>query len=924
MGGTRYTLHPDVSRSSPDRATIVIGKTLGPYAIVAKLGEGGMGEVYRARDTTLNRDVAIKVLPEVFAADADRLSRFTREAQALASLNHPNIAGIYAVEHRAIVMELVDGEDLSHRIEQGALPLADALPIAKQIADALDVAHQAGIIHRDLKPANIKVRGDGTVKVLDFGLAKAVAPGASKTDGAFGQLNSPTFTDAAFAAGFGGPGTQMGMILGTAAYMAPEQAKGRAVDCRADVWAFGCVLYEMLTGQRAFPGEDVTETLAAIVRGEPDWTRLPAGLPANVRVLLERCLVKDRAERLPDMSVVRFLMSDTAKSLSGAPATTSTIAAPRRLAAIVIGAVALAGVATFGVTRWLLSSDVTTPAAPTRAAIVLPDGDEVGSTYLLPIALSEDGTRLAYVGRRNGKTRIYIRGLAEAEPRALDGTDGGEGPFFSPDGQWVAFFAGSRLRKIAVGGAALQTLAEAANHRGGVWSRDGYIYFAPTNTGGIWRVPEDGGAATEVTRKNPATGEISHRWPHVAAGTSTLLFAVWTGPGYDEASIAVQTIGSPGHQVLVKGADAPRYAATPGLLLYTRIGQLFAVPWQPSQTTLGRAVPVAMAVQTNVEGNEGQGNYALSANGTLAYLTGGRGLEAKRLVWIDRQGTLEPAPVPERTYENVVIAPDQTRAIVQILEGITSLWTYDFSRNTLTPIANSTASSQAPLYTADGTRVIYRATRQGLRNLYWRLVDGSGDEEPLTSKPDVSQTPTSVSGDGRWLLYNENGAQESGGVGVWVIRLDGDRTPGRVFTSPNGENDAQFSPDGRWIAYQAPVSSRQEIYVAPFPGPGPRRQVSIEGGTEPLWSHDGRELLFQSGARLMSVVVTPGTTLSMSAPRVVHEGRFFRSINGNSSWAMTRDGTRFLRIQQVEPERAVTHIALALNWFEEASRLVTR
>ena len=900
------------------------GTRLASYEIVSLIGAGGMGEVYKARDTKLNRDVAVKILPELFAADADRLARFTREAQALAALSHPNIAGIYAVEHPstgsgqagAIVMELVEGEDLSRRIDQGAMPLADALPIAKQIADAVDAAHEAGIIHRDLKPANIKVRDDGTVKVLDFGLAKV----AEATEGAGGTErrsteNSPTLT---------ARGTEMGMILGTAAYMAPEQARGRAVDRRADVWAFGCVFYEMLTGQRAFPGEDVTDTLAAIVRGEPDWKKLPADLPAPVRVLLERCLIKDRADRLPDMSVVRFLMSDPAKSLSGTSPGTTPGTSPRRIAPLVIAAVAVAVVATFAVTRWLASAGATSTGALTRAALVLPDGHEVGSTNLLPIALSDDGTRLAYVGLHDGKTRIFVRALADAAPKALEGTEGGEGPFFSPDGQWIGFFAGSKLRKIAVGGAAMQPLTDAPNHRGGVWSRDGYIYFAPTNTGSIWRVSEDGGAATEVTRKDPTKGEISHRWPHVVQGTSTLLFGVWTGPGVDEASVAVQTIGTPGHHMLVTGGNAPRFAPKPGLLFYTRVGELFAVPWQPSHTTIGRAIPVSMAEWTNDNGNEGPGNYVVSGNGTLAYIAGSSAMNAKRMVWIDRKGTLTPAPLPDRIYENAAIAPDGTRAIVQIRGSSVSLWTYDFSRNTLTPVANFQGSSQAPLYSHDGARLIYRGTRQGYRNLYWRLVDGSGEEERLTTKPDVNQTPTSVSADGHWLLYSENSAQEVGGTGVWLIRLDGDRTPRRVFTAPSGEVNAQFSPDGKWIAYQAPVASRQEIYVAPFPGAGPSRRVSTHGGTQPLWSHDGRELLFQSGTQLLSVTVTPGPALSISTPRVVHEGRFLQSINGNTPWSMTKDGQRFLRTQQVELERPVTDITLVLNWFDEATRLVRR
>jgi dipeptidyl aminopeptidase/acylaminoacyl peptidase len=436
-------------------------------------------------------------------------------------------------------------------------------------------------------------------------------------------------------------------------------------------------------------------------------------------------------------------------------------------------------------------------------------------------------------------------------------------------------------------------------------------------------VPQDGsGPPTEVTRKDPATGEINHRWPHAIAGTNTLLFGVWTGPGDDEQSVAMQTIGTPGHHVLVGGANAPRYAAGPGVLIYSYLGELFAARWRPTDTSLGQAVPVAMPELTSDSGgNEGSGNYAVSTNGTLAYIAGGRGRNAKRLVWIDRAGKIEPSAWPERVYENVTIAPDGTRAIVQIKEGKTGLWMADLARQTLVPIGNnSQGSSQAPLWTIDGTRVIYRATRKGLRNLYWRAADGSGDEEALTSKPDVVQTPTSMSPDGQWLVFNEGSAQDT--AGVWMLKLQGDRTPRRVFTPSGGESNGQISPDGKWIAFQAPVSSRQETYVAPFPGPGPRQQISNGGGAEPLWSRDGRELFFQSGGRLMGVTVTPGPRFSASAPRVVHEGRFQPSINGNTPYAITRDGRMFLRIQQVDPERVITHVSLVLNWFEEVARLV--
>lgn len=818
-----------------------------------------------------------------------------------------------------LVLEFVDGRALSEILRAGGMPWREAIPYARQIADALGAAHERGIIHRDLKPENVMVTPDGQLKVLDFGIGKALEGEGSSTTGSDGTpANSPTITTAP---------TRAGIVLGTAGYMSPEQAKGRPTDRRSDVWAFGCVLYEMLTGRRAFEGEDITETVAAIVRDEPDWTRLPADLPPNVRVLLERCLVKDRAGRLADMSVVRFLLSDSGTFVSSgsAAARPDPPAATRhRWAPVVLATAVVAAALTYGATRWLLPREAPTVERVAHVSMALPAGVELGSTQLLPVAISRDGTRVAFVGRRDGKNQIYVRALEEREPEALEGGEGGDGPFLSPDGRWIAFFSGSKLRKTAVGGTALQTLADAPGHRGGNWGDDGYIYFAPTNMSGIWRVPEGGGAAEEVTSVNAAAGEISHRWPHRIPGTDTLLFSVWTGPGDDEHHVATQSIGSREHHLLVHGGDAPQYAAKPGLLLYAHSGELLTVPWQPSQQDLGKAVPVASGEHPNDSiGNEGCGNFAVSDDGTLAYLIGGQSRNAMRLVWIDRAGTLVPLPLSARAFENVAISPDGTRAVVQIREGITRLWIYDFGRGTITPLSTGSGSSQAPLWTADGTRVIFRGTRGGTRNLYWIAVDGSGDEERLASKPKVIQTPTSVSADGRWLLFDETGPDEPGGVGIWVMRLDGDRSSRRLFPATASGRDGQLSPDSKWVAYQSDVSSRQEIFVAPFPGPGERRLLSTDGGTEPLWSRDGRDLYFQSGTRLMGVSVAPGASFSASSPRVVHEGRFFATINGNTSFNTAKDGARFLRIQPVDPQQAITRIELVLNWFSALNRRVS-
>jgi len=897
------------------------GTRLGPYETTAAIGAGGMGEVFRAKDTKLGREVAIKVLPAVFAQDPERLARFEREARLLASLNHTNIAHIYGFESATLgdrstvhflAMEMVEGEDLAQRLKRGAIPVDESIAIAKQVAEGLEEAHEHGIVHRDLKPANIKLTPDGKVKVLDFGLAKAYEN--TGTSSAPEVSHSPTMSRHA---------TEAGMIMGTAAYMSPEQARGKAIDKRADIWAFGVVLFEMLTGERLFAGETVSDTLASVLKDAPRFAALPAGTPPRLRRLMERCLERDIKVRLRDIGEARV---ELGRIESGAPdsgpigtaVATASSRANQRVAPVVIATAAVAIIATLGLSRWLTSRAMPASGAVAHVSVALPDGDELGMVHLRPLAISADGTRLAYVALHEGKNQIYLRTLSEPSARALDGTEGGISPFFSPDGEWLAFFASGALRKVAVGGGALQTLAEAPYQRGGCWGSDGYIYFAPVNSGGIWRVPEGGGAASEVTRKDATAGEISHRWPQLIPGTNTLLFGMWTGPGDDEQNVAVQTIGDAKHHVLVRGGGGARYARGPGMLVYTQAGALFAVPWRPPQTDLGRAVPLAMPEQTFDAGlNESAGNFDVSEDGTLAYLAGGRARNASRLVFVDRAGEITLPPLPERNYETALISPDGRRAVVQIREGVTSFWMYDLARNSLTPIGGSTGSSQSPLWTPDGTRIIYRGTRKGLRNIYSRAADGSGEEEVLTTKADVVQSPSTISPDGRSLVFNESGAQQKGGTGVWVMPLDGDRVPRALFPQPAGEENPQLSPDGRWIAYEVNVSSRKEIYVSPFPGPGPGQKVSADGGEEPLWSPDGRELFFQEGARLMSATVALGPVFSASAPRFVHEGRFLRSLNSRTSWSITPDGRRFLRIQRVEPERAITRIDLVLNWFEE-------
>jgi serine/threonine-protein kinase len=886
------------------------GTRLGPYEIIGPLGEGGMGEVYRATDARLSRVVALKALHALFSGDPERVARFEREARLLASLNHPNIAAIHGLEEVAgekyLILEFVEGRTLADVLKTGPLPIAEATAFARHIADALAAAHERGIIHRDVKPGNIMVTAEGAIKVLDFGLGKALDEEPISE-----SANSPTKTLG---------GTRAGIILGTAGYMSPEQAKGRAADKRSDVWAFGCVVYEMLTGARAFDGEDITETLAAIVRGEPNWAALPANVPPSVRELLEHCLIKNRAERLSDMSVVRYLLSE--RTLSGSPLPTAATAPARPARSvgwfITAGLVVAAVLLTTGVMRfWNPAGALAASTGVTRLSIALPDGDQIGFVNQAPVAISPDGATVVYPGIRGGTLQLYVRGLSEAEPKALAGTDGGKSPFFSPDGRWIGFFAQGMVKKVAVGGAGLQVLTDATDARGGTWATDNHIYFAPSNTSGIWRVPTSGGSATEVTHPDPAKGEISHIWPQVQADHDTMIFTVRSGPGPDEHVIVSQSLSTGERHALVPGGDMPRHVTT-GHLVYGRFDTLFALPWMPWQHDLTGIVPVTLPEFPRLD-TEGAADYAVSDNGTLVYLAGGPSRTRNRVVWVDRGGKTEALPLPEKEYEAVALSPDGRQAVVQVLEGTVTLWIFDLARQAMTPFLVSGGSSQAPVWTPDGKRLFYRGTRNGFRNIYAKASDGTGVEERLTTKGSVVQTPTSVSTDGKWLLFSEAGGTREKNNGLWALPLDGstDRTPRQVLPPGEFGTNGQFSPDCRWIAYVSPVSGRSEVYVRAFPGPGPRKQISTMGAEQPRWSRDGRELYFTAlNEKVMAVDVSTRSGLAAGVPRILHEGRYKGQVNGNTAYDVARGG-RFLMVQQGQMQNAVTRIDVVLNWFTE-------
>jgi serine/threonine-protein kinase len=863
-----------------------------------------MGEVYRARDTLLERDVAIKVLPDLFASDAERLARFRREAQTLASLNHPNIAIIHGLEQsgevHALVMELVSGEDLSQRIARGPIPIDEALLIAKQIADALEAAHEQGIIHRDLKPANIKLRPDGTVKVLDFGLAKAfdVAPSASDAS------QSPTITSPAM--------THMGVILGTAAYMSPEQTRGQAVDKRSDIWAFGCVLYEILTARTAFAGDTISDTIAAILGRGPDWQTLPATTPDSIRRLLRRCFEKDPKRRLHDIADARIeieeVLHQTDASWQAAPLPTAPAAGMgalgRRPLPLSLGTLLLgAGIA--GVAIWFLRpASSVGPQPVSRFAITLPPGDQLGPGR--PVALSPDGSQLAYLAIRGSARQLYLRAMGSLETKAIPGTEGALDPFFSPDGQWIGFFAGGKMKKVSVNGGAALSLADAGDPLGASWGSQGTIVFAPTPFSVLVQVPSEGGGPQPLTQI--AKGESSHHHPEFLPGGHAVLFAA-TDPG--SARVAVQLIETGERRDLIQAAISPRYASS-GHLLYAQGQTLMAVPFDPQRLEIkGAAVPA-------VEGVAGADQYSISATGSLVYVPGDVQRTQRRLVWVSRNGAEQTLVAPAREYDTPRLAPDGKRVAVEIGPQI---WLYDPSRDTLTRLTFEGDLNNSPEWAPDGTRVAFYSTRDGPQKMFWQLADGSGGLERLTSGESGPQTPKSWSADGQLLAFQDISPTMQ--RDIWVLRLS-DRKTEPFLRTPFIEGAPAFSPDARWLAYVSNESGRPEIYVQPYPGPGGKWQISTDGGTEPVWSRNGREVFYRSGNKMMAVATTTQPRFSAGKPQVLFEGEYFmkRFPVMGPAFDVSPDGQRFLMVKETDQAPSLTQINVVLNWFEELKRRV--
>jgi len=895
---------------------LVPGTRLGPYEIHSPLGAGGMGEVYRAHDTKLGRDVALKVVAESFARDPERSARFHREAQLLAALNHPHIATIHGLEEaggtRFFVMELVEGETLADRLsqERGGLPLDEALRIARQVADALQAAHDRGIIHRDLKPANIALTADGQVKVLDFGLAKALDPVPGSDVSA-----SPTLSFAA---------TQIGVVLGTAAYMAPEQARGKPTDKRADIWAFGCVLYEMLTGKRAFDGEDVTVVLASVIKGEPDWAALPANVPAPIVTLLRGCLEKERRSRVSDIGAAIFVL-DHAARLGGpsvAPALPAERVVPRwrrtapLAASLVLGAVGAGG------TVWVMTRPEsprvvrTVLTAPESAALVVQGNDR-------DVAISRDGSRIVY----RGNNQLLVRNLNRLEPTVLGGLGAPRGPFISPDGQWIGFFDPNinMLKKVAItGGPAVSLCATTPNPRGGTWGDDGTVVFATADTTlGLQRVSAAGGEPTVLTKPDPARGETDHIWPEFLPGGEAVLFTITSAEsGIDNSQIAVLDLRSNTYKVLVRGGSHAQYLPT-GHLVFGSGGTLRAVPFDLARLEVtGTPVPVLEGVVYTPSGTV---DAVVGMNGTLMYVAGTvttpRVLST--LAWVDRRGGAKPLIAREASYRAPRISPDVSRIAVSILaqDGNEDVWVIDSERGTQTRLTSEREVDALPLWTPDGKRIVFSTVRTGTANsLYWMPADGSGSAEVLTQATS-NQGATSWFPDGSVVAFYDVGNTYD------IFTLKPGATPVRFLETKFREQGAVFSPDGRWIAYSSDETGRAEIYVAPYPGPGGKIAVSAAGGRSPRWSSDGKELVYRNARQMMAVAVTPGPTLGIGSPRLLFEGEYAQEEMGQGAhnYDVTADGQRFimmLPVAQTERAEARREMVVVQNWFEELKRLV--
>jgi serine/threonine-protein kinase len=866
-----------------------------------------MGEVYRARDPKLRRDVAIKVLPEAFSHDEERLARFEREARVLASVNHPNIATIHGLEAAGgvgfLVMECVEGTTLADRMSEGPLPVEETLLLFKQIAEALEAAHARSVVHRDLKPSNVKVTPEGHVKLLDFGLAKALAGDVPAHD----LSESPTVSR---------PATRDGVLLGTAPYMSPEQARGRAVDHKADIWAFGCCLYEALSGKALFLEDTVSDTLAGILKVEPEWTGLPVATPAIIRSLLRRCLAKDPNHRLQHIGDARVEIEEALAEPSF-PAPPESLAAAtqsaRRLLAMGAGGLAM-GVALASVIVWTAFPSAESPMRDAvHFGVTLPADLELAGDYPCPVAVSPDGRTLAFVGTSGHEDKLYLRSLDSLDLRPIPGTDGARSPFFSPDSQWVGFFAGGELRKVSVDGGVSMALCSAQEGREASWAPDDTIVFTRSKAPTLYRVPASGGPAHEIAGLEAERGEMGFFSPHVLPGGRSVVFAASSGGGLESQKIVAASLSTGERRTLIEGGVRPLYAPS-GHLLYSRGESLMAVRFDVEGVEVSGA-PVL--VLQGLEAREVTTYFTVSDGGVLAYVPVQEAAETS-LAWSDFQGILEPVRLQPREYWGPSLSPDGTHvAMTTYGDQVMETWVLELDRGALSRFAFK-GGNHIPVWTPDGSRLVFSSDREGPFNLFWKPADGSGAAERLSTS-EWHQDPASWSPDGKTLAFAQN--HRVTGWDIWLLHMDGETREEPFVATDFHEYHPMISPDGRWLAYASNESGRLDVYVQPFPQGGAKWLISTEGGTAPLWARDGRQLFYRDGDKLLAVRVGPAPTFSAGRPRVLFEAPMKVSSGfGTPDYDVTADGRRFLMIPRSTQPRKRIHVVL--DWFEELRQLV--
>ena len=873
----------------------LVGQRIGTYRIESILGAGGMGEVYRARDTKLARDVAIKVLPRDFASDPERLSRFQREARVLASLNHPHIGAIHGFEESpgiaALVLELVEGPTLAERIEKGPVSLGDALKIARQIAEALDAAHEKGIVHRDLKPANIKLTADGQVKVLDFGLAKFAHSS--------NQSSAPATETLA---------TREGAIFGTPAYMSPEQARGLSVDKRADIWAFGCVLYEMLVGREAFPGRTVSDRIAAVIEREPDWSRLPDSTPDTVRRLVRRCLDKDVSHRLRDIGDASEELSDIVHDRA------PIVAKPRILPWMAGATVILLGIAAGVMFFWTATPPVE-PIRPVRFLLTPPKGHTFANTITPSnVAIpSPDGRNVVFrAATASGQFSLWIQALDSNSARQIPGSEDAVYPFWSPDGRYVAFGAGDTLKRVPVAGGEAQIITTISNGPlGATWNNDGVIVLAPGNQRGLYRVRASGGTAEPLTQLDKTRSENSHRWPRFLPDGDHFLYTA-RSDSPENTGIYVGSLATGQRKWLMPAQSGANYVA-PGHLLWVRDGTLLAQPFRLETFELtGDATAIAGDV---THGRAGAfGSFSASADGSVVSYTVSQS-DRRRLQWFDRSGKAVGEAIAEGDFAQLRLDPSGRRAVVYRAskeDGSRDIWTIDLATGVPTRISSSPSNDWYPTWSPDGTQILYLSERHGAAEFYLKHADGGG-EEKLVWSITGNAAPTDWSRDGQRIAFYAN-ADVTGErhFDLWILPLPWGAKPMPISRTPFSEWMGRFSPDGRWLAYSSNETGTEEVYVRALDGEA-RKGISLKGGMQPIWTRDGKELLYLApGNQLMSVAVVPGFT---DPPKRLFVGCGEPSESYYQLFDVSPDGLRTLWLCS-PPQEASTNV-IAIGWMQQ-------